>query len=75
MTWREADASEWGREFTEEVEDTIRRMLEVSGLKQSGSVCDSRSIMVTLDDPKEDSINDQEGFRAEDRIWNGQYGK
>ena len=38
------------------VEDTIRRMLEVSGLKTAEAYVTATGIMVTLDDPKEDSM-------------------
>ena len=44
------------------VEDTIRRMLEVSGLKTAEVYVTATGIMVTLDDPKEDSMTWLCGF-------------
>ena len=38
------------------VEDTIQRMLTVSGLKTAEAYVTATGIMVTLDDPKEDSM-------------------
>ena len=38
------------------VEDTIQRMLAVSGLKTAEAYVTATGIMVTLDDPKEDSM-------------------